>query len=146
MFRTRTLARQRAGATLEFVLVTPIMMAALMAIVTFSLAMFAASHAANAAAHAARIASVTQGGSRAGAARTAAQSALSVLSLSQGWTVEVCDGADNAACAPHSDDLGRTVRVEVHWEIPNFVGMLMPLMPDDPLRGVGSAVFRNEGW
>lgn len=146
MSRIKAPARYRAGATLEFLLVTPVMMGFLMAIVTFSLAMFSASHAANAAAHAARMASVDQSGNRKAVAEAAAQSALSVLNLSRGWRVEVCDGSVNTTCAGHKDDLGETVRIEVHWDIPNFVGLMMPLIPDDNVRGVGSAVFRNEGW
>ena len=138
--------RQAAGATLELLLATPIMMVFLMGIVTFSLAMFAASHAAHAAAHAARMASIDQGGDRAGTARREAAAALAVLPLSRNWRVEVCDGAVATACHPASSDLGRTMRVEVHWSIPSFVGMLLPLMSDGPLQGTGSAVFRNEGW
>ena len=124
----------------------PIMMVALMGIVTFSLAMFAASHAANAAAHAARMASIDLGGDREATARREAASALAVLPLSRNWRVEVCDGAVAPACQQASSDLGRTMRVEVHWSIPSFVGMLVPLMSDDPLTGIGSAVVRNEGF
>ena len=136
-----------AGAALELLLVSPLMLMALMGIVTFSLAMFAASHAGNAAAHAARVASVTQQGGRAAVARTEAGRALDVLPLSQGWTVQVCDGAGAPpACATPSDALGETIRVEVHWTVPNFVGMLMPGLSDAPLTGVGTATIRNEGW
>ena len=137
--------RLPAAVTLELLLVTPIMMTFLLGIVTFSLAMFAASHAANAAAHAARMASIDLGGNRETTARREARAALSVLPLSQNWNVEVCDGAA-AGCQQASSDLGRTIRVEVRWSIPNFVGMLLPLVPDGPLEGTGSAVFRNEGW
>ena len=138
--------RQAAAATLELVLATPVMMVFLMGIVTFSLAMFAASHAANAAAHAARMASIDLGGDREATAHREAAAALAVLPLSRNWKVEVCDGAVAATCAPASSALGRTMRVEVHWSIPSFVGMLVPLMSDEPLQGIGSAVFRNEGW
>ena len=138
--------RLPATTTLELLLTTPIMMTFLLGIVTFSLAMFAASHAANAAAHAARMASIDLGGDRADTARSEARAALSVLPLSQNWNVEVCDGAVPSGCQPPSSNLGETIRVEVHWSIPHFVGMLLPLVPDGPLEGTGSAVFRNEGW
>ena len=146
MTHTRAPDRLPAGVTLELLLATPIMMTFLMGIVTFSLAMFAASHAANAAAHAARMASIDLGGDREATARREAAAALAVLPLSQDWTVAVCDGAVATACQRASSDLGQTMRVEVHWSIPNFVGMLMPGIPDGPLEGIGSAVFRNEGW
>ena len=137
--------RLRASAVTEFALMVPLLMAGMMGIITFSLAMFGQQLAANAAAHAARVAALTQT-NRDGAALTAAQTSLDVLPLSRGWRVAICDGEIASSCELYSADLGATGRVEVYWESPNFVGPLLPGLADDPLQGTAAATFRNEGW
>jgi len=121
------------------------MIAGLLAVVTFSLALYAQFLGANAAAHAARVASVTQHG-RVAAAVAAAENSLAVLPLADEWTVRVCTAGAGSECAPGRDALGAALRVEVHWTSPNFVGAWLPGMSAAPLQGVTSATFRNEGW
>ena len=138
--------RWRASGAIEFLLITPYMIAGLLAIITFSLALYAQFLGANAAAHAARVASVTQSG-RSRAAITAARSSLVLLPFAANWDVKVCGAAsDTCTASADADALGALLRVEVYWEAPNFVGAWLPLMSADPLQGIASATFRNEGW
>ena len=138
--------RLRASALVEFALILPMMLAGLLGIITFSLAMFGQQVASNAAAHAARVAAITQVG-RAGAAVSSAEYSLQVLPMSAGWDVKVCQGHIPGSCvAAAYDTLGDTARVEVHWETPNFVGAFVPGLAATPLQGIAAATYRNEGW
>ena len=140
------LPRLRGSALVEFAMVLPMMLAGLLGIITFSLAMFGQQVAANAAAHAARVAAITQSG-RVPAATSSAQYSLQVLPMSKNWTVKVCQGQIPDSCVPATaGTLGDTARVEVHWETPNFVGAFLPGLPATPLRGIAAATYRNEGW
>ena len=138
--------RLRASGAVEFLLITPYMIMALLGIITFSLALYAQFLGASAAAHGARLASVTQSG-RERAAIQAARSSLSLLPVAQNWTIQVCD-ASAVTCtgAGNADAAGAELRIEVHWETPNFVGAWVPGMSAHPLQGISSATFRNEGW
>ena len=137
--------RLRASALVEFAMILPMMLAGLLGIITFSLAMFGQQVASNAAAHAARVAAITQSG-RVAAATSSAQYSLQVLELSKNWDVKVCQGQIPDSCVAAADTLGDTARVEVHWETPNFVGAFVPGLAATPLQGIAAATYRNEGW
>ena len=136
----------RATATTEFLLMMPLLLAGMLAIITYSLALLSQQMAANAAAHAARVAAVSQV-NRGAAARSAGRDALAAMEpMSATWAVEVCDGTVTGSCTAAPIGLGGISRVEIHWESPNFVGAFVPGLPNGALQGVTSATFRNEGW
>ena len=128
--------RGRRGDMVEGALTLPLMALVALALVNLALVGFASVTANYAAGYGARVGAVAQA-DPAGQALGAANDALRIGV----GTYQVSASADSYR--------GGTVRVEVHWEIPNFYGSLMPLFGQargDKFQGTAVSTFRKEGW
>jgi len=127
---------RRGDEFAESAIAFPIVVLLLIALFNLALAAFAANNASNAANYGARIGSVQQHGAT-GAAYAAAMQSISHAPVGD-YQIGVAGGGFP----------GATIRVDVTWNVPNYMAPLMSFFGGSPgdLSGSASSTFRQEGW
>jgi Flp pilus assembly protein TadG len=121
--------------TLEAAITTPIAILMMLASINLGLLVYGQQAVEAAARHGARMGSVAQQAPGA-VASGAARSAIASARLVQNPSVTILSPGGAA---------GSLLRVRVSGEIPNFLGKLVPGLPN-PFTCSGESVFRQEGW
>ena len=121
--------------TLEAAITTPIAILMMLASINLGLLVYGQQAVEAAARHGARMGSVAQQAPGA-VASGAARSAIASARLVQNPSVTILSPGGAA---------GSLLRVRVSAEIPNFLGKLVPGLPN-PLTCSAESVFRQEGW
>lgn len=131
------LIRDRKGMeTLEAAITTPIVLMMMLAIINLGLLVYGQQAVQAAARHGARMGSVAQGGEGAMYASSSASQAIHEAMLVENPSVAILSPGGAA---------GSLLKVRVSGEIPNFMGRLIPGLPN-PFVVEADAVFRQEGW
>jgi len=126
---------QHAMETLEAAITTPIVLLLMLATLNLGLLVYGQQALEASARQGARMGSVAQTAAGSVASR-AAQSAITASRLVQNPEVTILSPGGRA---------GSLLRVRVSGEIPNFLGGLLPGLPD-PFVLSAEAEFRQEGW
>ena len=135
----RFLRCQRGSEFVEAAVTIPIVVLVMLAIVQFGLVVYASQMASEAARHGVRWGAVAQANQAGIAASQAAGFASTALPV----------GNPQVSVLAPGGVLGSNIKLQVSYDVPNFLGGLaglFPGLPSGPFHVTGEASMRQEGW